>query len=102
MEIENHRAVEYERRDHGLLTAFVVNSLSDGRGYNVTGECPGCGAYIRQEMTFGLMGTKGPRRRRVPQPGPRTVICDCMRTHPERPPEFFDQGCGAQWQVALP
>jgi hypothetical protein len=102
--IENHRSVEYRLADHGLQSSgFTVTRSADGARYDITGTCPGCGARVVRQWAFGPPGSKGSREeRRVPKAGPRTITCDCGSVHAERPPENFDKGCGAFWQVILP
>jgi hypothetical protein len=102
--IEQHRLVEYRLIDHGLIEdGFTVTQAADGSHYDITGVCPGCGAGVARQWRFGLPGTKGKKdEKRKPKPGPRTLTCDCGSVHTDRPPENFDKGCGAFWQVMLP
>jgi hypothetical protein len=100
--VENHRSVEYRLEDHGLRTdGFAVTRAADGSRYDIVGVCPGCGARVVRQWRFGPPGTKGGKGQRKPKPGPRTLTCDCGRAHAERPPENYDKGCGAFWQVML-
>ncbi|ROO88543.1 hypothetical protein EDD29_6214 [Actinocorallia herbida] len=100
--IEAHRGVEYRLFDHGLQPGgFTVTEVEGG--FDVAGVCPGCGALVRVRWSFGAVGTKGwGRQKSQVQSGPRTITCDCGHTHAERPPENWDKGCGAVWQVELP
>ncbi|TDD84160.1 hypothetical protein E1293_13380 [Actinomadura darangshiensis] len=102
--IETHRAVEYRLVDHGLQDGgFTVTRAADGARYDIIGVCPGCGARVVRQWTFGPPGAKSRRdERRMPKPGPRTLTCDCGSVHADRPPENYDKGCGAFWQVMLP
>lgn len=102
--IENHRPVEYQLVDHGLQSSgFTVVLSSDGFRYDIVGTCPGCGARVTRQWKFGPPDSKGRGTgRRKPKPGPRTLTCDCGSLHADRPPENWDKGCGAFWQVMLP
>ncbi|GAB3154262.1 hypothetical protein GCM10027290_48440 [Micromonospora sonneratiae] len=106
--IEHHRPIEYQLTDHRLQdTGFTVSPSSDGRRIEVAGNCPGCGGHTTITWEYGLpYGHKGIFSRQNSAPtgkptGARTVYCDCGHVHANRPPEAWDQGCGAYWQVEL-
>lgn len=105
--IEHHRPVPYRLADCGTPPGFTVTASTDGRQFEVSGICPGCGGRTSTVWEYGTAGFKNwPRRSRpsaaISRPtGPQTVTCECGHVHPDRPESAWDQGCGAFWQVEL-
>lgn len=104
--VEQHRPVEYRLMDFAVQEdGFVVSISPDG--VLVRGACPGCAGTTQTTWEYGLPGGhKGVFGRdrsepTAPPTGLRTVYCECGFTHEHRPPEAWDVGCGAFWQVLI-
>lgn len=102
--IEHHRSTEYRIFDHGLQHDGFTITVT-GERVRFTGVCPGCGGRTSFTWDHGLPGHKSGSApdRESPDLGdhPRTLFCECGFTHAERPPDAWDRGCGAFWQVKL-
>jgi hypothetical protein len=104
--IDHHRSIKFVEAEMPADPSFVVTLAPDRKTVTISGVCPACGGRTVSDYPYGIGGTgyKGfPRRSTGPTavPSTVTVICECGHSHPDRPTEAPDLGCGRFWTVEL-
>jgi hypothetical protein len=106
--IDHHRPIEFAEVEMPPGENFTVTVAADGKTLLVSEVCPACGGRTVTDLPYGLggfYGYKGLWRHPPTRPAPparATIICECGHSHPGRPAEQPDSGCGRFWTIELP